>query len=542
MIAVLFVVWVATAALLIAAGPWYSGNRWWRIGTLATILGLCLVHQLMFATLAEDAFISFRYAMNLAIGNGPVFNPGERVEGYSNFLWVLLIALPHALFTTDIVLVARILGIACTLGCVALAYLLAIRITGRGAAGVLAATLTAASSSLAAYGPSGLETPLFALLVLATLVALLAGWTFSAGLLVALATMTRPDGVVIAVLLGLWLIIQLLCGRVRWHAPILYVAGALVLAAPWTLWRLDYYGYLMPNALAAKSGVPFDELLDQGWLYLTGFRDAAWALLVLIPLAMLALLLRLGRGPRYARGPVWLVLVLAIGHAAFVTAVGGDWMPAWRLLAPAMPLAAVGLAASCVLVRGQPHRRAQVADRIGPLLAATVSAQLLVASVHNPGMKAHIDAWRSELYQMSSLGAWAHRTLPAGTTIATYANGALSYEAGPTLPTVDLLGLTDEHIARRGKRLSDAPVGHAAHDYQYVVNVRRPDIVFMRGNGFSLVPNCEFMIELKDHYRQVLFRVVDQQRWAPFYIRTERADTLIAALDADPAFDFIPCR
>ena len=42
--------------------------------------------------LTDDAFISFRYARNLLEGHGLVFNPGERVEGYSNFLWVLELA------------------------------------------------------------------------------------------------------------------------------------------------------------------------------------------------------------------------------------------------------------------------------------------------------------------------------------------------------------------------------------------------------------------------------------------------------------------
>src|SRR5690242_17979411 len=42
-----------------------------------------------------DAFISMRYARNLALGHGPVFNPGERVEGYTNFLWTLILWIPE---------------------------------------------------------------------------------------------------------------------------------------------------------------------------------------------------------------------------------------------------------------------------------------------------------------------------------------------------------------------------------------------------------------------------------------------------------------
>jgi arabinofuranosyltransferase len=45
----------------------------------------------------DDAYISFRYAHNLAEGEGLVFNPGEYVEGYTNLLWTLLMTLPEAL-------------------------------------------------------------------------------------------------------------------------------------------------------------------------------------------------------------------------------------------------------------------------------------------------------------------------------------------------------------------------------------------------------------------------------------------------------------
>lgn len=46
---------------------------------------------------SDDAFISYRYAANLLAGNGLVFNAGESVEGYSDFLYILLVV-PGLLF------------------------------------------------------------------------------------------------------------------------------------------------------------------------------------------------------------------------------------------------------------------------------------------------------------------------------------------------------------------------------------------------------------------------------------------------------------
>src|SRR5512143_1281620 len=66
---------------------------WWLAAAVVPTLALLLAHGLYYRFLTDDAFISFRYARHLAMGQGLVFNPGgERVEGYSNFLWVLILA------------------------------------------------------------------------------------------------------------------------------------------------------------------------------------------------------------------------------------------------------------------------------------------------------------------------------------------------------------------------------------------------------------------------------------------------------------------
>src|SRR5437870_9145345 len=76
------------------------------LGTLAGFLWLTLACS---PFVIDDAFISFRYAENLVRGYGLVYNPGERVEGYTNFLWVLLIAGFHAL-GADSLSAAKVLG------------------------------------------------------------------------------------------------------------------------------------------------------------------------------------------------------------------------------------------------------------------------------------------------------------------------------------------------------------------------------------------------------------------------------------------------
>ncbi len=69
-----------------------------RIGLLSGLLtlfavGVLLQHAWRFRHwLIDDVFITFRYSENLARGAGPVFNPGEPVEGYTSFLWMAMLA------------------------------------------------------------------------------------------------------------------------------------------------------------------------------------------------------------------------------------------------------------------------------------------------------------------------------------------------------------------------------------------------------------------------------------------------------------------
>jgi hypothetical protein len=82
-----------------------------RLGTYRMVLAACLLMLLAGGTAyilfspgsrgVDDAYISYRYAHNLFRGNGLVFNPGERVEGYSNFSYTLLMSLAF-FFTQDV--------------------------------------------------------------------------------------------------------------------------------------------------------------------------------------------------------------------------------------------------------------------------------------------------------------------------------------------------------------------------------------------------------------------------------------------------------
>src|SRR2546425_9243061 len=115
----------------------------------------------------DDAFINFRFAENLAAGLGPVFNAGERVEGYTTSAWVFVLAGLHR-FGAPLLGTAHVLGIAAAATTVLVAGALATRAAPPpGAiAGALAAILVALPPRVVFWAAPGLETPFFLLLLL----------------------------------------------------------------------------------------------------------------------------------------------------------------------------------------------------------------------------------------------------------------------------------------------------------------------------------------------------------------------------------------
>src|SRR5699024_11592828 len=130
---------------------------------------------LLFFMLADDSYVSFRYADRFSAGICPLFNLVEYVVGYSDFSCLILLGFANSLFGVGVDDAAVVLGTLASLATVVLAYALVARVvrnarpgTGNAAGmGLLAAALTAGASVLATFGMSGLPTSLFLLLVLA---------------------------------------------------------------------------------------------------------------------------------------------------------------------------------------------------------------------------------------------------------------------------------------------------------------------------------------------------------------------------------------
>ena len=313
------------------------------LGALAVLFATVKAARL--AWTSDDAYISFRYADNFVRGLGLVYNAGERVEGYSNFLWTLWCSLGLRLGIAPETW-ANVSSIACFGVTIALlaSWSRRVREVSGGFAIPFAALLVAFHRDAVLYATSGLETSLFTMLLTLGFVLLACGAgsrraLAGAGLAFALAMLTRPDGVVAAAIAGAFL---LWASRRRPAEIAAFVAPFVLLVAPYLVWKRAYYGDVLPNTYYAKSG----QLAwwSQGVRYVAYYFEKYWVLLLGPPLLFLGLLRkRPSEGSvatDIARRSAALAFTLVIAWLAYVARVGGDFMYA-RFLIPITPLLAV---------------------------------------------------------------------------------------------------------------------------------------------------------------------------------------------------------
>ena len=369
---------------------------------LAIILTLFVLHALLLShaqgfRVVDDAYISFRYLDRWLAGDGLVFNPGQRVEGYSNFLWLVLMA-PFRALGIDPVRIAQGLGLLCGTITLWLTYRMAWHLTGAAWIGLCAALLLALDGSFARWAIDGLETHLFTLLVT------LATWlevTRSAGssircntilgLVLGLAALTRPEGVLVCGLLSLSRVYQAVrnareplergaASTSRSSPDLRSPAGGMMAGLAWLwgafalivtphlLWRLSYYGELVPNTAYVKV-LPGVVATLRGAQYTVRFLSQRWG--IVAGLAAVLILARLrARGQRRAypeKGDgrragildrLEPIPMVCLGMIAYVIVMGGDWMNRGRFFMPIAPLLAVWVCervARALLPAGDTH-------------------------------------------------------------------------------------------------------------------------------------------------------------------------------------------
>ncbi len=281
--------------------------------------------------LTDDAFISFRYTRNLIEGHGLVFNPGERVEGYTNFLWILELAAIWAALGIRPEYAAPWLSVAYTAASIAAILWWVTRLPSlqnRSLVAWMTLGLLCSSATFAVWtSAGGLETRQFSFFIVTAVLCLSLypnnrKGLITASLCLAAAELTRPEALLLAACCFAWFGIQRLAkdktinSRLVKDISYLVAPFALLVAAHF-LFRYAYYGEWLPNTYYAKHVRPWYE---SGFRYLVAAAIET-GLYLLLPLAFFALR---SRWQRHRDGTYALSLLCVFAHMAYLLPIGGD--------------------------------------------------------------------------------------------------------------------------------------------------------------------------------------------------------------------------
>jgi hypothetical protein len=461
---------------------------WTLLGTVLaarTALGLALGPDT-----GDDAYITFRYARNLADGHGFVYNAGEHVLGTTTPLWTLLLT-PFQAVGLSLPAVALVLALAFdVLSALALRSLLD-RLGYARAVSFGAAILFVLFADYLGLARSGMETSLFVLLVLLSLERLARQQPAAATWAACGALLTRPEGALALAVVAVW------GGMNRRLPDWRRTLPALALLAAWVVFATAYFGSPLPQSIVAKSaGDERPALAALSWnnverlfidgQYGGGATTRTWIqgnfVLSLLALAgLISLVRRRDRLLLLAAFPLGYLVALSLAHA--FTYFSWYYAPVYPFLAA---LAVIGLAA--------------LLDRTVPAAVAALVALQLVAliAVKLPGERHHY--WVHGLARLS-------KGIPAeaGTSVAATEIGVIGWNAYPA------------HVDDMAGLVTPAVVGRWRGGY---ILRTRPDYIALRTDiGAQLVRNLTSIPALRRTYRLVE-SFPDPQR--PFQYRLYR--------------------
>lgn len=476
------------------------------------IVVVFVLHAFHLAVIADDSFIGFRFAKNIAEGNGLVWNVGESpVEGYTNFLWIIICSV--AILTgINLIAFVQITGIVFSIIILIYIYYFCSKLLEFDSySSLIACAFLALAGPFATWAASGMETNLFALFVVASCYHEISYWKSRrrAALILSfafclLATLTRPEG------LGIFIILLIIHSyrALRENNSkefINYLVLALIIfVIPFLIyfiWRNSYYGFLFPLTYYAKTGGGVLQWI-RGAKYLMFF--IIHFILPLIPLLILLIwekselikgmkfisIIRINSQIISNKYGIILCGVMCIAYSGYIVLIGGDYMAMYRFFVPMLPFIYILIAAAYhqlvkdSVISNTKYYMILVLIFIaftGTFLQSTPLEKIIFAKpsiTHGQYQGVNFERWQSN--RLSLIGKF-FGNFKKGTdeSLATDAIGAVSYYSD--LKIYSIHGLIDPKIARmESKKMGKGFPGHEKFDLSYTLSKKPTYFMFSR--------------------------------------------------------------
>ena len=491
----------------------YSGVKKNNIYLIAfvIILLIFITHSIYLSVVAEDAFISFRYAKNLVNGFGLVWNIGDQpIEGYTNFLWIMLCSI-GLLLNLELTNYAQLLGILS--GIITLIYVYKIGknvLHYKTEFALIPCLILAVSGPFATWASSGMETNLFTLFIVGSIYYELNFWLnhkrnslIFLFLFLLLATLTRPEGLIFFLILFVFHLVKIKKEKTSVQFKQSILAAFIFFIIPFLVyssWRFAYFGYLLPNTYYAKTGGGIFQWL-RGLAYL--FYFCLHFLLPAIPLLTILVWISFDKiklkvfAQEFRRlisndertYVIFIILFLCLFYSVYIIYVGGDYMAMYRFFVPILPLIYLLITECFRIIFNQASSNSKrnfslillIVFFLGTIIQSTPLDHYIFARPirqHGQYQGVLIERWHSN--RLTTIGKFFNNYKKSSDeSIATDAIGAISYYSG--LKVYDYHGLVDPYIAHlETENLGKGYPGHEKQDFSYTLSKRPTFLMFNR--------------------------------------------------------------
>lgn len=452
-------------------------------------------------SLFDDAMVSMRYAHNLAQGFGLVWNPGgERVEGYTNPLWVFYMALFHLMpiSAAKISLYIQLSGLVFLLLNLIYVKKIAGLISDESQPVILGAVaLTAFYLPLNTWALQGMEVSILTLLTsIAVWLALksisnnrISGWLY---LLLGFSTLIRLDMVIIY--LAIWFYLLYAIPQQRKYNLFMGIVVLTIFLLIQFLFRYWYYGDLLPNTYYLKmTGYPVLLRIIRGIYVALSFIYNLNFILFFIPI----LIFWIKKNKAYPKSSILLLFWLLIAELGYSIYVGGDAWDNWggsnRYISLVMPgyfiLFAYTIAELAKYLIDKLGIKEELRNRYTSqsIIIMIIIALLNFNAIYGPGALAQWLLIKRPLNthannEMIKLSNWIKKNTTPEAKLAVVWAGTVPYFSDRYY--IDILGKNDKviahepgHVSNTLSRYIEFHPGHMKWDYSYSIGQLQPDIV-----------------------------------------------------------------
>jgi len=504
-----------------------------------------LMTQPLAGWIVDDAGITFAYARSLAMGHGLVSQPGvPPVEGFSNPLWLFAMVPFFWLKLFHPYIVPKILSALLVLLTYGSVHRLMMKFTGgRELASFAVLTALSLNTSFVVWTCSGLENALYAFLavLLFRLLVKYIDRESSPGRLAAFMALvctgialTRPDGLVYAGLFPLALVIdrpgkviRKFSGETLSHLAV-YAAVWLVSYGGFILFRLLYFGRILPNTAYAKGGPKLSQVIPALTLqnaYLEKFQQlsqSVWGfkLWLVLPAVLLVMAtLWLARDENRRRNII-LLLMTFWGYFVFMI-MPNDWMGEYRFATPffVFYLMLTGVLFTFVITRYLRSARLQTITGVALVIVFTV----ITVKVHHPRLEAF---YRGKLVAFERIARlYPYKFNEYAEKLGIDKGSVLLPDVGATLyysnlRVYDMVGLCDSTIARTLRK-------DKKRFYEYVFEETKPTFIHRHGN-WTLVTDFDSdprfrrdYVPIKEYPDEWIKKVTSKDMFSGDYVRRD---------------------